>query len=427
MKGISRKSGLNGCGSLFVALTIMSSSCALADDNSLADALRATKPLIDLRLRYEEVDQTPIAKNAEALTLRARLGFETGKAWQTSLLAEGEAVWPWSGNYRSDNAVARNTQYPVIADPESYELNRLQLSNTSLPQTTMTLGRQRINMDDQRFIGASGWRQNEQTFDAFRVINKSVHNLTLDAVYLNQVNRVYGPDSPQGKFRGDSYLANASYQFGIGKLTAFGYWLDFDPIKFVPAAPALDPSRGSTRTFGARFAGDQTVGKIKLSYAASYATQSDYASNPLSFASHYYAGELNVGYKEFSAGAGIESLQGNGKVGFATPLATLHKFQGWADKFLTTPADGIDDRYATVVYSTKRVAPFAMLSATVVYHDYKAERVSTDYGTETDLQLQARWKKVIGTLKYADYNATARTPVAFRDTSKFWAQLEYIW
>ena len=57
------------------------------------------------------------------------------------------------------------TTYPAVADPETYEINRLQLTNTRIPMTTVTLGRQRIVLDDQRFVGNVGWRQNEQTFD----------------------------------------------------------------------------------------------------------------------------------------------------------------------------------------------------------------------------------------------------------------------
>ena len=72
--------------------------------------------------------------------------------------------------------------YPVVADPESYEINRLQLTNTSIIDTTITLGRQRIVLDDHRFVGNVGWRQNEQTFDALRVVNKHIPNLTIDAV-----------------------------------------------------------------------------------------------------------------------------------------------------------------------------------------------------------------------------------------------------
>ena len=109
------------------------------------------------------------------LTLRARLGFETGKAWNTSLLVEGEAVMPLQDDYRPDPAVPtddRRIRWSPIR--KAYEINRLQLTNTSLPGTTLTLGRQRIILDDQRFVGNVGWRQNEQTFDALRVVNRSV-------------------------------------------------------------------------------------------------------------------------------------------------------------------------------------------------------------------------------------------------------------
>jgi len=206
------------------------------DVGTFGTALNQSKFILDTRLRTEDVEQEPLANDASAMTLRARLGFETGKAWNTTLLVEGEGVIPIDGDYRPDPSVPTMTTYPVVADPESYAINRLQLVNTSLPGTTLTLGRQRILLDDQRFVGNVGWRQNEQTFDAFRVVNKSVKNLTLDATYLNRVNRVFGEDSPQGTYKGDSVLLNASYQTKIGKLTGFGYLLEFDPIANVAAA-----------------------------------------------------------------------------------------------------------------------------------------------------------------------------------------------
>ncbi len=192
--------------------------------------MSATKPIVDARLRTEDVDQLGLANDANAITLRARLGFETGKAWNTSLLVEGEAVVPLENDYRPDPSVPTMVTYPVVPDPESYEVNRFQLVNTSLPGTTLTLGRQRILLDDQRFVGNVGWRQNEQTFDAFRIVNKSVKNLVLDATYLNRVNRIFGHDSPQGTYKGDSALLNASYQTKVGKIAAFGYLLQFDDI-----------------------------------------------------------------------------------------------------------------------------------------------------------------------------------------------------
>lgn len=389
-------------------------------------ALGETKPIIDARLRFENVEQDPLADAADAATLRARLGFETGKAWETTLLAEGEFLWPLQSDYRPDNTLPQNAAFPVVADPESYELNRLQLTNTRIPGTTLTFGRQRINLDDHRFIGNVGWRQNEQTYDALRVINRTVPNVTLDVAHVSQVNRFFDSESPQGRYEGDSYLANATYQLPLGKLTGFAYLLDFDPITAVPTP--LNPVRVSTETYGVRFAGEQRLSKVKLAYLASYASQNDYQYNPFDFSLDYFLLELTGSFRNFSMGAGQEVLQGDGGVGFATPLATLHRFQGWADKFLATPVNGIDDRYASVAYLIKGLGILDTLAATAVYHRYDTERGGVNLGAELNAQLQVKWRRFLGTVKYADYDAEeGETPVAYRDTAKYWVQVGYVW
>lgn len=397
-----------------------------ADFGAIGGAFTESKPIFDARLRYEDVDQAPMAEEADAETLRLRLGFETGKAWNTSLLAEGEVITHLSGDYRDDTARARNVSFPVVPDPESEEVNRLQLVNTSLPNTMLTLGRQRILLDDQRFVGNVGWRQNEQTFDALRIVNKPLSALTLDLTYLNQVNRIFGRESPQGRYEGDGVLANTSYSFKFGKLTAFGYWLDFDPITTLPAA--LNPTRVSSETFGTRFAGERPLKNFKIGYVASYATQSDYGANPLAFDLDYYSVGLTATYRQYAFTAGQEVMEGNGVVGFSTPLATMHKFQGWADKFLGTPANGIDDKHVVLGYAAKGVMMLDTLSVNLAYHDFETERLAVDLGTEVDLQVLAKYKRFVGALKLAKYDAhEGQTPAAYQDTTKFWVQVEYVW
>jgi hypothetical protein len=390
-------------------------------------------PLVDFRLRSESVEQTPFANEADVTTLRGRLGVEVGKLWGTGFIIEGEGVTPLNGDYRPDASVANMTTFPVIPDPEGYEINRLQLNNTSLPGTTLTLGRQRMNVDDQRFMGNSGWRQNEQTYDGFRVLNKSVKNLTVDAAYFNQVNRFFGPESPQGRYEGDNFFANLGYQTPIGKLSGFAYMLDFDPLTNFPGltvgqAAALNPVRASTETVGARLSGDRTLGKVKLGYNASYADQKSHQDNPLDFSLSYRLAEVSAGYGAVTFGLGQELMEGNGTVGFGTPMGTLHKFQGWADKFLTTPANGMDDRYASLGFATKKLGMFDSFSASVVYHTYESDRMSVDLGDEVNVQLQAKWKRFVGTVKYAEYSAEAgETPAIYQDTNKVWAQLDFVW
>lgn len=416
---------------ILTTVLAVATACTVAQASPVTGALGETKPIIDLRLRHEHVDQDPLAANADAMLFRARLGAETGKAWNTALLVEGDFVTPLIDNYRDDTAVNTNTAYPVVPDPEAYEVNRFQLTNTSIANTTITLGRQRINLDDQRFIGNVGWRMNEQTYDSLRVVNKPLGGrLTLDVTYANRVNRIFGADSPQGAYKGDVILGNAAYQFKIGKLTVFNYLLDFDPLN-IPGFAALNPARVSSNTLGARFTGETPLSRIRLGYVASYATQKDHGDNPLVTAANpkamdndYFLGELSVTYRALSIGVGNEILQGNGTAGFATPLATLHKFQGWADKFLTTPVNGIDDRYGSIAYTLKGVGPLDTLAFAGAYHDYESERLNQSYGSELNGQIQAKWRRFTGTLKYADYR---QSNSAYRDTQKGWAQLEFVW
>jgi len=424
--------------------------CNVAHANPVTGALGEIKPLADVRVRYEWVDQEPApgttlpSTTANATNIRARLGFETGKAWNTSLLAEGEFVTPINDNYRFDNAVPGYTRYPIVADPEAYELNRFQLTNTSIVNTTITLGRQRINLDDQRFVGNVGWRMNEQTYDALRVINKQLNGkLTIDVTYANKVNRIYGPESPQGVYKGDLEFTNVSYQFDIGKLTAFDYMLNFLPLPnaqfpglAAAAANPLNPARTSTHTWGGRFAGARTMSRIKLNYTASYAKQQRYGSNPApaNYDNDYYLGELTGSFRQYTLGGGIERLSGDGTRGFATPLATLHKFQGWVDKFLTTPDKGLKDVYGTGSFTFKGVGPFETLSFTAMYHDYYSTRGDVSYGHEWNAQASLKWQRFVGLVKYGDYGigkpvqaVTGNAATTLTRTKKFWAQIEYLW
>lgn len=440
---------------LALALAV-AATCNVAHANPITGAFGEIKPLIDVRARYEWVEQDPppaaLTNTANATTLRARLGAETGKAWNTALLVEGDFLTPLRTNYRSDPSVPGYAYFPVVADPEAYEVNRFQLTNTSINNTTITLGRQRIVLDDQRFVGNVGWRMNEQTFDALRVVNKpGGGNLTLDFTYSNRANRVFGPDSPQGAYKGDIMLGNVGYQFRVGKLSGFAYLLDFDPItNFVTGAglnatqaAGLNPARVSSKTLGARFAGTYNISKIKLAYSASWANQKDYGSYHTTgrpgFSNDYSAAELIGTYRQYSFGAGFEDLEGDGVQGFQTPLATLHKFQGWVDKFLTTPARGINDQYLTATYTTKGIAPFETVSLNVMQHSYKSTIGGQDYGDEFNIQLSAKWSRFTGTLKYGRYEID--TPLqliansgavnnafsTLADTKKFWAQLDFVW
>ena len=377
------------------------------------------KPLIDARLRYENVDQDGIAKNADAVTLRARIGLEASSK-TLSFLIEGEGTYPILEHYNSN--VNGKTQYPVVGDPANFELNRIQMQYRGIPKTVVTIGRQRINLDDQRFVGAAGWRQNEQTFDAARVENTTIKNLKVDVTYAWSDRTIWGMDGfgvNQQAIHGDNFFVNAGYKTKFGTLTGFAYLIDQDEF-------AVNGFRRSSQTYGGRFAGSYPLSKIvKLNSAASYARQSDFHHNPNDYKADYYLIEGGLAVKAFTVGGGYEVLgadKGVAFTSFQTPLATLHKFQGWADKFLTTPPNGIKDLYGSVGYTLTKVGPFDSIGGSLVYHDYHSDRLSQHYGNEWDVQLVGKFrKKFTLILKYADYNAKSFAT----DTKKFWASIEY--
>lgn len=398
---------------LLLALASSLSTISARAENSPADFFEQGKLLFDARYRFEHVDQDGIANEANAHTLRARAGFQSGKVWDLQLLVEGEGVFHLSDEF--NDTVPNNPAWPVVADPEDIQINRLQVEWSGLPQTVVTLGRQRMNLDNQRFIGGVAFRQNEQTFDALRITNTSIDNLTLTYAYISQINRVFGEESVQGAYEGDSHIFNAGYAIpGWGTLTGYAYLLDLE-----------DFATQSTATYGARFAGKHALGKdVNAVYAFEYATQSDYATNPGDYELDYWLAEAGVAAHGFTLLGGMETLQGDGTRGFSTPLATLHKFQGHADVFLTTPANGIVDKYATLSYDTKLedAGPVTGLTAAVTYHDYEADRGSASYGSETDVELVARMGDHWSTgVKYAMYEGDG----AFADRDKLWLTVEF--
>jgi hypothetical protein len=384
-------------------------SGAVAAAETFEQAVRESDFIVDMRLRYEGVGQDGFTEDAEALTSRIRAGFQTAPWGKTAVLLEGVWVEDVVDDYNS--TTNGETQYPVVADPGNFAaVNRFALINKSLEHTTLTFGRQRIVLDDQRFVGNVGWRQNEQTFDSLRA-QISHPKIKADVVYADQVNRVFGPDSPVGRWHGDVVLANLGHAFAkAGTLTVFGYFLDLD-----------DAATQSSNTLGARFAGSRPLGEIRGNYTLSYARQDDAGANPASFDEDYYLVEGGLDFAKIGVALGTEVLGGDGANGFATPLATLHIFQGWADKFLATPANGIEDRYVKLSYPMGKRGAFSSISAVAFFHDFAANEGGAHYGEELDVQLAARTERMTLTLKYADYRAAE----LLTDTDKLWLSVDY--
>lgn len=366
--------------------------------------------IIDARLRYEFVDQAGFTNDADAVTLRTRLGYETPAFHGWKGLIEAENVTALVEDFNS--STNGKTAYPLVTDPETTELNRLQVSWTGA-SGDVTVGRQRIILNNSRFVGTAGFRQNEQTFDAVKGSWKPVKDVTLTYAYVDKVRRIFGDDHPQGEWDSNSHLAQVDAKTPVGQLSVYGHWLEFD-----------NAQTQSVQEAGARLTGSQPVsaGPLAMTYELEYARQKDFGGNPASFELDYLAVALGLKKDAHSIALGLEKLDGNGARGFATPLASLHLFQGWADVFLTTPGAGVRD--LNLRAATQMQGPHGKpVKLQMALHDFAEADGDSDYGQEIDAAVSTPLTKYLtAELKAASFASDA---AAFADRSKIWLTLEF--
>jgi len=394
---------------LSIALTGTCSSVAFADttsSNSITKAVLNGKAHVNLNLRYENVDQDNALKDASALTLRTRLTYETADISGFSSLVEFEDSRVVLGIDDYNNTRGKNGGvYSVIADPETTELDQflLQYKQGSFKAK---LGRQVITMDNHRFVGHVGWRQDRQTFDGVTFAYAPIKNLSLNYGYITQRNRIFAEG---GDLDTKDHLINASYKTSIGKVTGYGYLLEVD-----------NETKNGIDTFGLRLNGGTSIGEQKITYQVEYAQQdSDTAAK--SFSADYILAEIGTQFSGLGVKLGYELLgSDDGEYGFSTPLATLHKFNGWSDQFLGTPTVGLADLYASVG------GKVAGGKWAVVYHKFDADEASAtvdDLGSEINAVYSKSFtKNYTAGIKLAAYSAGDKASGKV-DTNKVWIWL----
>lgn len=399
-------------------------------NGKLPDAIGKSKISVNVRLRYEHADQQGLDAS-DAFTLRTRFGLTTAPLYGFQGMIEGEDVSVLgdldNAFYPGEPANGKTT----VADPPTTEINQAWVSygNTNW-HATVKGGRQRIILDDARFVGDVGWRQNQQTFDAVTLAAAPVEDLNLFYGWVGRVNRVFGNVSglPAGlkDFKSDSHLLNVSYSAcDYANVTAYTYLLDL-------SNGAGD--NASSASYGLTLAGKlKASDKITLNYRGAFAWQTDYADSTLDYGAPYYHLEAGATIKPVTFGVGYEVLGSDdndgvagGRAAFSTPLATLHAFNGWADVFLNTPADGLRDFYAFAQVTLPKVN----MPLRVVYHKFDADSGGADFGQEIDVllskQLGKHWTALA---KYAHYEAEDASPpaqAAPADVDKFSVELSFI-
>lgn len=375
---------------------------------SFLDALIGGTPSLNARLRYEYGSMDG-AESSDALTIRTRLGYSTlwFQGFQGFVEFEDISVIGDSDDYNQAGTNPSASNKTVIADVESTELNQAFLAYKGF-DSKARIGRQRIIRGNARFVGNVGWRQNEQTYDAISFENSSIESVGFYYAYLDNVYRIFGQENgtePSGaapnaaEYESDSHLVNVSWKACPGfDATAYAYLLDLGEGA-VGAANSSD-----TYGLNAVIARNREDG-ISAQCELEYARQSDNSATTdgVSYDADYYKVDVSGAASGLSVGVGYEVLGSDGGASFRTPLATGHKFNGWADMFLVTPADGLEDSY---LYASAKCPLDIGGTLKVVYHSFESDEGSTDYGDEIDVvAIKKVGKNTTLIAKYANFDS----------------------
>lgn len=365
------------------------------------NAITRGKGKLETRYRYEQVSEEGKPEDATAHTLRTRLSYETGAVKGVSAMVEFEHNQAIGGNDDYYDGVSGDSStYPTIADPQNTEVNQAYIRVRAIPDTDIKIGRQVVKIGNERFVGAVDWRQNQQTYDAATIVNKSIKDTTLLYGYVDKTHTPLGNDASNGNLDMSTHLFYAHYN-GLESIkpSAYAYLMDFEDV------PEL-----SSASYGVRLEAHHKIrDNAKIFANLEYATQSDYADNPTSYDANYYVIEPGVKWRSAKLYAGWEVLgSDDGMAAFQFPAGTNHKFNGWADIFLSTPADGLDDKYIAFSYETPKTAGdfFKNVKFHAAWHTYESDNDSIDYGDEINVKLTKKfWDHYSFGVAYADYNA----------------------
>jgi len=389
---------------MLMPLSVMSDD---AGNSGLMDAITKGAPSLNARLRYEHGELGAL-KDADAFTLRTRLGYSTAEFHGLRAFVEFEdvSVLGPSDRYNQAGLNPGASNRTIIADVDGTELNQAFVSYTGC-DSEIKAGRQRIILGNARYVGNVGWRQNEQTYDAVGIKNETIDGLALYYAYVDTVYRIFGQENgtePAGsagnaaRYDASSHLINLTYTpCQYASVTLYTYLLDLG--KGATGADNSSDTRGGSLTMSGK-----TDGGIGLKCDLEYAKQQDNSATTdgVDYSADYYKADASGSLKGYGLGLGYEVLGSDSGRSFRTPLATAHKFNGWADLFLVTPDGGLRDAYAYL----SGTCPLTGAKLKAFYHSFESDTGSVDYGREIDVVVARKiCKNTKLVAKFADYDA----------------------
>jgi hypothetical protein len=411
--------GLNWRCLIVAPLMALASHSSIAQDDignkspGLEDAIAAGRFSLELRPRYNHIDETDKPLRTEGGTFRGVAGWRSGPflGWRAGI--EGIYAEHFGAKHFNDNsALLATSPYPLLPDPRYSGVNQGYVEHAGDEGVRLKLGRQLVRMDNQRWVSDNDFRQIPQLFDGVTARYAGIANTELAAGYFARVRTTSGAVNDL-----KLTLLNAAWNPLPGhSIGAYGYF--HDQAKNGAFTGFAD---NSYRVVGVRAEGSVARwGTIDAPYLVELARQKPYASGDSRIDARYWragaglatdAWTLRYDYEVKGSNAGVYGLQ--------MPLTDFYAFNGWTLHFFNTPREGLRDQWLTGRYAIGPVTLYAEV------HRFRSDYADRDFGRESDVGVT--YEILPGTvlrLQHARYDAGAG--MAAPDIRKTWLTLTYL-
>jgi hypothetical protein len=353
--------------------------CAAGNDDArddpfaLSESLARGRFTLELRPRYNRIDQSDKPERTEGGTLRAVAGWRSAPWNGLRLTVEGIHAGHWGRKaFNDDGAQINTSRYPLLPDPRYTGMNEVHVEYAAAQGMRLRLGRQRVRLDNQRWVSDNDFRQIPQLFDGVTALYTGIENTELMGAHFNKVRTTSGTTAELKL----TLLHAAWNPFPGHGLAAYGYFHDqAQNGAFTGFADS------SYRVAGVRAEGSPArFGAVDATYVAEVAWQRPHAGGDARVHARYWrlgggasadAWTLRYDYEVKGSNAGAYGLQ--------MPLTDFYAFNGWTLHFFNTPRQGLRDQWLT---GRASMGDFTLYGEA---HRFRSDFGSLNFGREADV------------------------------------------
>ena len=327
---------------------------------------------LELRPRWNHIEESNLPEAAEGGTVRVLAGWRSGPWNGLRVAIEGIHANHWGEKrFNDDPADIPISPYPLLPDPRHTGVNRAYVEVIGIDGLVARLGRQRVALDNQRWLSDNDFRQIPQLFDGASLEYSGLPATRLTAGYYGQVRSTSGETD-------DLRLAvlNAAWNpMPDHALGAFAYFHDQPNT-----APFTGLADESYRVYGVRAEGVAARwGAVELPYVVEAARQRPYAGGDARIDARYWRVGAGLATAQWTLRGDYEVRGSNdGAYGLQIPLTDFYAFNGWTLKWFSAPREGLRDGWLTARWA---IGPVTLYGEA---HRFDSDFGDLDFGRELD-------------------------------------------